>query len=564
MGLCPDCLFAAALDSESTVEGDDVLPATSGTLGSAPSYESFGLCSRVVKPTSTEGPEPFGLDEPSGLELDDTRLVNGSHQTLVWPPSFVLRAGPDLPRDPRVPGYEILGMLGRGGMGVVYKGLQCRACRLVALKMVRSDAALQPEQFERFRVEAQAVARLHHPNVVQIYEVGEVDGRPYFSLELLEGGTLREKLTAAMMAPRPAAELLVVLTRAIEAAHGAGIIHRDLKPTNVLFDAQGTPKIVDFGLAKWLESEEGQTLTGQVVGTPSYMSPEQARGDNRAVGRTADIYALGAILYEMLTGRPPFKGTSQQETINMVASQDPIAPSRFRQKVPRDLETICLKCLEKDPARRYQTASGLADDLERYLSGMPVRARRTPVWERAAKWARRRPATTTLAAVGLIVALTLASAAERDHRRLGTRRREALFELERGREQRRRGALDDARLTFATVSTKLDPESKLADLVRVAGDELRAVDRLRSLDAARAVDQERLTRFRRLRDEALFLDAQFAGSVDAGRLKRTRAAARGRWPSSRPVATTPRCRGLPPSRSRRSSATRLPRAVTGC
>ncbi|MBV8610414.1 MAG: hypothetical protein JO034_23515, partial [Singulisphaera sp.] len=199
----------------------------------------------------------------------------------------------------------------------------------------------------------------------------------------------------------------------------------------------------------------------------------------------------------------------------------------LRQKVPRDLETICLKCLEKDPARRYQTASDLADDLERYLSGVPVRARRTPVWERAAKWVRRRPATTTLAVVGLLVALTLAMAAERNHRRLGTRRREALFELERGRELRRRGALDDARLTFATVSTKLGPESKLADLVRIAEDELRAVDRLRILDAARAVDQERLARFRRLRDEALFLDTQFVGSVDAGRLKRTRAAARG-------------------------------------
>ncbi len=157
MGLCPACLFAAALASESTAEGDDVLPATSSILWSAPLYESFGVCSRVVEPPSTEGPEPFGLDEPSGPELDDTRLVNGSHQTLVWLPSFVLQAGPELPRDPRIPGYEILGILGRGGMGVVYKGLQCRARRLVALKMVRGDATLQPEQFERFRVEAQAV-----------------------------------------------------------------------------------------------------------------------------------------------------------------------------------------------------------------------------------------------------------------------------------------------------------------------------------------------------------------------------------------------------------------------
>src|SRR5262249_45525567 len=273
-------------------------------------------------------------------------------------------------------------------MGVVYEALQCRANRVVALKTIRGDADLQPEQLERFRVEVQAAARLRHPNIVKVYEVGEVGGRPYFSLELLPGGSLHERLAAAPMAPRPAAELLAALARAVDAAHSAGIVHRDLKPANVLFDAEGTPYVTDFGLAKRLGAEDSQTVTGQVMGTPSYMAPEQASGNIREVGPAADIYALGAILYEMLTARPPFKGATPAGTVRWVTPRAPPSPSRLQPRVPRDLETVCLKCLRKEPGRRYATAGELADDLQRFLDGQPVRARRTPAWECGVKWAR--------------------------------------------------------------------------------------------------------------------------------------------------------------------------------
>ena len=422
-------------------------------------------------------------------------------------------------------------------MGVVYKALQCRASRLVALKMIRGDANLHPEQLERFRVEAQAVARLHHPNVVQIFDVGEFDGRPYFSLELLEGGTLKERLATAPLAPRPAAELLMVLSRAVEAAHHAGIIHRDLKPSNVLFDAHGTPKVADFGLAKRLESEEVHTLTGQVVGTPSYMSPEQARGDNRAVGPSADIYALGAVLYEMLTGRPPFKGTSASETLMSVAYQDPVAPSRFRPKVPRDLETICLKCLAKVPARRYPTTGELADDLERYLSGKPVWARRTPAWERAAKWARRRPglamvwAIVCIASFVLPATIVLHEASVRKHARLEDERvtqerLKAIDALDTSNRQRARGEVLKANLTLSNLLTRLEDEPRLADLRRRAEDVLRDVERQIAEGESRAANLERLARFRQFRDEALFRDAQFAGPGHEVHQQQTRSAAR--------------------------------------
>ena len=287
--------------------------------------------------------------------------------------------------------FDLLAELGRGGMGVVYKARHRQLNRTVALKMIGDGKHASPEHRERFLIEAEAVARLRHPNIVQIYDIGEADGHPFVTLEVLEGGTLADRLKGTTQPGRAAAELVATLALAMHAAHQAGIVHRDLKPSNILFDAEGIPKIVDFGLAKRLEVEEGHTQTGQVMGTPSYMAPEQARGSTRLIGPPADIYSLGAILYEMLTGRPPFKGSSVMETLQQVIHDDVVPPSRLQPRIARDLETICLKCLQKDPPKRYATAEELADDLRRYLDNRPIRARRTPLWERGAKWVRAAP-----------------------------------------------------------------------------------------------------------------------------------------------------------------------------
>jgi hypothetical protein len=309
-------------------------------------------------------------------------------------------------RLPSVPGYEVLGVLGQGGMGVVYRARQSGLGRVVALKMLRAGAHAGPDEVARFRREAEAVARLQHPNVVQIFEVGEHDGLPFFSLELVEGGTL-EKFRGAALPPREAARTAEVLARAVHQAHLAGVIHRDLKPANVLLARDGTPKITDFGLAKRLEGE-AHTHSGAVMGTPSYMAPEQARGDSRRVGPAADTYALGAILYELLTGSPPFVAENPLDVLVRVLADEPVRPSRLRPGLPHDLEVICLKCLEKDPARRYGSAEALADDLARFQAGRPILARATPWWERTARLMRRRPRSASGLAVAVLMLLACA------------------------------------------------------------------------------------------------------------------------------------------------------------
>jgi serine/threonine protein kinase/tetratricopeptide (TPR) repeat protein len=308
---------------------------------------------------------------------------------------------------PEIPGYEILGKLGAGGMGVVYKARQRGLNRLVALKMIIGGTQARVDHLARFRIEAEAVARLRHPNILQIYDIGEADGLPFVSLELLEGGDLDDRLEGTPQPGRSGSELMVTLARAVHAAHEAGIIHRDLKPANVLFTEEGVPKITDFGLAKRLESDSGQTETGQIMGTPSYMAPEQARGHTRDVGPAADTYALGAILYQVLTGRPPFMGETPLETVRQVTDDEPVPPSRLVPRVPRDLETICLKCLQKEPKKRYESAQDLADDLDRYRSGNPIQPRRTPVWERGWKWSKRRPGQATTVAASLLFLIGL-------------------------------------------------------------------------------------------------------------------------------------------------------------
>jgi tRNA A-37 threonylcarbamoyl transferase component Bud32 len=306
-----------------------------------------------------------------------------------------------------IPGHEIHDELGRGGMGVVYKARHLKLGRLVALKMILAGAHAGPADLARFRTEAEAVARLQHPNIVQVFEVGEHGGLPYFSLEFCGGGSLEKKLAGTPLPAREAAALLEVLARAVQAAHDKGVIHRDLKPANVLLADDGTPKITDFGLAKKLD-EAGQTASGAIMGTPSYMAPEQAGGKSLEIGPPADLYALGAILYECLTGRPPFKAATALDTMLQVVSDDPVPPTQLQSQTPRDLETICLKCLAKEPRRRYHSATELADDLRRFLAGEPIVARPVGRFERGAKWVRRNPVVAALL-VAVLVALAFGS-----------------------------------------------------------------------------------------------------------------------------------------------------------
>jgi WD40 repeat protein len=306
---------------------------------------------------------------------------------------------------PSIPGYQIFGELGRGGMGVVYKARQLGFNRLVALKMILGGAHAGPEQLARFRQEVETVGGLRHPNLVPVYEVGERDGQPYYSMELVEGRSLEALIGGRPQPPRRAAELLEALARAMSAVHQRDIVHRDLKPANVLFTEDGVPKITDFGLAKRLDAGPGPTVSGNVLGTPSYMAPEQAAGRAKDVGPATDVYALGAVLYEMLTGRPPFQGERPWDTIRAVTSVEPVPPRRLQPTVPRDLETICLKCLEKEPRKRYATAQELADDLRRFLAGESVRACPVGPGGRLLKWARRRPAAAALLAVSGLAGL---------------------------------------------------------------------------------------------------------------------------------------------------------------
>jgi serine/threonine protein kinase/DNA-binding SARP family transcriptional activator len=308
---------------------------------------------------------------------------------------------------PVVPGYEILGALGKGGMGIVYRARHRGLERVVALKMIRAGTQAVPEELARFRTEAALQARVHHLNIVQIFEIGEVHGCPYFALECVDGPSLDKRIAGQPQPARAAAQLVETLARAVQHAHEKGLVHRDLKPSNILLTAEGTPKVGDFGLAKRLEGDAGQTQTGAVVGTPNYMAPEQAWGRLKAIGPATDVYALGTILYELLTGRPPFLGATPLDTIMQVRHQEPVPPRRWLASVPRDLETICLKCLQKEPAKRYGSALALAEDLKRFVSGEPIQARPSPIWEKALKWAKRKPAAAALIGVSGLALLTL-------------------------------------------------------------------------------------------------------------------------------------------------------------
>ncbi|MFL5338895.1 MAG: serine/threonine-protein kinase, partial [Gemmataceae bacterium] len=292
---------------------------------------------------------------------------------------------------PTVPGYELLRELGRGGMGVVYQARDLKLNRVVALKMILAGGHASAAEMVRFLAEAEAVAALQHPHIVAIYEVGRHDNLPYFTLEFCPGGSLADRVKDAPLSPQAAAHVVEQVARGVAFAHGRGIVHRDLKPENVLFADDGTPKITDFGLAKRLATGAGLTATGAVLGTPSYMAPEQAAG-RKEVGPAADVYALGAILYRLLAGRPPFQAATALDTVMQVVSEEAVPLRRLNGQVPRDLETICQKCLHKDARKRYATAEALADDLRRFQESEPIAARPIGLLERGVKWTRRHPA----------------------------------------------------------------------------------------------------------------------------------------------------------------------------
>jgi tRNA A-37 threonylcarbamoyl transferase component Bud32 len=306
------------------------------------------------------------------------------------------------PKD-AVPGYELREPLGKGGMGVVYKARQVGLNRIVALKMVLGGHRAEPRELIRFLAEAEAVAAVKHPHVVQVHEYGEADGRPFLAMEYLPGGSLADRLKAhGRLDPIAAARLVGTLAGAVQAAHDQGIVHRDLKPANVLFDEAGAPKVTDFGMAKRRGGSD-LTATQAVMGTPAYMAPEQARGDTKFVGPGADVYALGVILYECLTGTRPFAASDALSLLRKVAEEEPERPGKRLPRLPRDVELVCLKCLAKEPAERYLSAAALADDLARYAAGEPVSVRAAGLLERGYKWARRKP--TLAASYGLTLAV---------------------------------------------------------------------------------------------------------------------------------------------------------------
>jgi serine/threonine-protein kinase len=397
-----------------------------------------------------------------------------------------------------IPGYTLVRELGRGGMAVVLLALQVRLQRLVAIKMPHANLGVQ--DWLRFRTEGQAAARLLHPHIVQIFETGEHDGLPFLVMEHVEGHSLAHQLADAPLEARRAAELLVKLAGAIDYAHSRGVIHRDLKPGNVLLSADGTPKITDFGLARRTDdnrspdaaSQAALTQTGMVLGTPSYMSPEQAKGLSKHVGPAADVYALGAVLYECLTGRPPFKAPTDLRTLHEVVHEEPVAPRQLLRGLPRDLETVCLKCLRKEPSRRYPTAGDLAADLARFLDGKPVKARRVGTTERVVRWARRRPGTVVLLAAMLLLGSLAAGAGlwmyRQQAQRQGAARQVSEAALEQAPELWRQGRWGEARALLEQASSALaDANSaELGQRLRQARADLELANQLEDIWLNRA------------------------------------------------------------------------------
>ena len=339
-------------------------------------------------------------------------------QTLLTTPTDAADTpAPDLPHGPEhLPAhagpYALEEELGRGGMGVVYEARQLDLNRVVALKMILAGSHAGTDDLARFRLEAEALAQLRHPNIVRIFEVGQHDGLPFLELEYIDGGSLAERLQKRKLPVEAAAELVETLARAVHAAHERGLVHRDLKPANVLLDRQGVPKLTDFGLAKRLDAPGGRTASGAILGTPNYMAPEQAEGKTRLIGPAADVYGLGAILYELLTGQTPFKADTSLDAFLQAMEKEPPRPAALNPRVPRDLETVCLKCLARDPRQRYASAGQLAEDLGCVLADVPLRhgrraGRLARAFGRMGRSVRRRPLRSAYIALSLAAMVVL-------------------------------------------------------------------------------------------------------------------------------------------------------------
>jgi serine/threonine protein kinase len=446
-GLLADALTAAERDSVARhVEGCAPCQEQLARLTGIPDTERWR---RAGQPPQDSEAEAGLVRRLKWVPLSSAapRLEQADRPASDSPPAAGPTPGAVAAEPPAVPGFEILGELGRGGMGVVYQARQIALQRTVALKMVLNGAHAGPKELARFRAEATVIARLQHPNIVQIYEVGEAEGRPYFALEFVAGGSLAQHLHGVPQPLRPAAQLVETLARAVHAAHTNGVVHRDLKPANILLvptkqgpaiDPENTltanaltaergvlnaiPKITDFGVAKCVAGDgeapglRSPTASGELLGTPQYMAPEQAGTPRQQVGPPADVYALGAILYELLTGRPPYTGETPLDTVLQVLHIEPVSVTSLQPNVPRDLETICLKCLRKNPRKRYGSAFELAEDLRRFLRDEPIRARPIRVVERLWRGVRRHPLPAGLLATGLLaplvalIALSLLSA----------------------------------------------------------------------------------------------------------------------------------------------------------
>lgn len=354
---------------------------------------------------------------------------------VSWPDATVYTSDASDPDSwPVVPGYQIKELIGRGGMGVVFRAKHLALDREVALKTIAMTGPNQKVLRNRLQREAEAMASLHHPHIVQIFEILDCDGTMVLALEYIRGGSLADRLRESNLSPPEAARLLELVARTMQDTHDADILHRDLKPANILLTVDGIPKITDFGLARRVE-EPGDTKTGQIIGTPSYLAPEQAQGFEGWSTPAVDVYGIGAVLYESLTGRPPFRSSTSFETLRQVIHEEPVSPSRLQQKLPRDIVTICLKCLRKDPTRRYASCGELADDLQRFQSGEPIRARRVSPVVRGLKWVRRRPLVSGLSFAFLATLITLGVVLVKYSLETATLNDELLAESKRVKEQ---------------------------------------------------------------------------------------------------------------------------------